>query len=109
MDLVQLFTQGGFALVAIGALLFIVKWFMRQTEKMTSDFLNRVNGFTKQIDEFSGAIRIFSDAISQMTTQLNHLSEMMKEMSWIIREHYRGSGGGDPGGSGDIRGGDTNA
>ena len=80
MELTQLFAQGGFALVSIGVLLFIVKWFMERTREMQEDFMNHTSDYTKQVAEFSEMIKMFEGSISEMAVQLRELNDGIRDI-----------------------------
>lgn len=80
MELTQLFAQGGFALVAIGVLVFIVKWFMAQMREIQDQFMNHTSDYTKQVAEFSNMIRMFEGTISEMAIQLRELNDGIKNI-----------------------------
>jgi len=84
MDILTLFTQGGFALVAIGCLIFIIKWFMREMDKTRAEFLNHTSDFTKQVKEFSDTVRMFTGSMSEMAQQLRELSDEIKRMNVVL-------------------------
>ncbi len=83
-DMISLLYQGGFALVAVGCLIFIIKWFMREMDKARAEFLNHTSDFTKQVKEFSDTVRMFTGSMSEMAQQLRELSDEIKRMNAVL-------------------------
>lgn len=65
-DMVQLFTQGGFALVTIGVLVWVVRYFM------------------SVVDRVSGEISNLTQAVNAL---MNHVSTLVERVDRLMEEN----------------------